>query len=278
MACLSWSKFSSFPQEDGVPYVPVKHALRKVRERLGMTVADLADKSGVSEKMIHKYESREPPSFVRADNAALIADALGLNLRVYDTWASRDKWIEWLSHRGSDDVSSSEPHVHQVTTLARYAKLEKDLGLHAVTLQTSAGPGDLLGQYRQHKVFNVPKFYEKHVFVVVGKVDALQTLNSSAAKKIGAAPDDGAVFRVSRNVAKKLPQYVSVFTRDAETTKRMMQAYDDGEWMMALVHVHYDPPAGPWRGFFFIEAEGQRSKKFCFVVDQIVTEATVVAA
>jgi len=255
-----------------VAWIPVKYALRKMRERRGMTVAELADLAGISDKMINRYESRTPPSFIRADNADHVSQAFGLSLLAYDKWPAQDRWIEEVHHRGSDDVASSEPHVHQVTTLARYAKQERDLGLHALTMQTTGGPADLLGQYRLNKIFSTPKFYDKHVFAVVGKVDGHQTQPSSAAKKIGADVDEGAVFRLSRNVAKRLPQYVSVFTRDADTTQRMMKAYDDQEWMMVLVHVHYDPPAGTWRGFFFVEAAGQHSKKFCFVVDKIVTE------
>jgi transcriptional regulator with XRE-family HTH domain len=256
-----------------VPWVPVKHALRKLREREGWTIQDLVDKTGLSDTGLKNLESRNPPTFVRPDNASRISEAFGLNLKKHQDWKAQERWVLWVPHaKQSEDVESTELHIHQVSTLARLAKQERDLGLHDVTLQTSAGSIDLLGQYRQHKVFTTPKLFDRHVFAVKGKVDHHQTLSSSTAKKIGAAVDEGAVFRLSRMVAKKLPQYVSVFTLNAATTTQMMKAYDDEAWLTLIVHVHYDPPAGPWRGFFFIEADGQKSKKFCFVVEKIVTE------
>src|SRR5262249_51359140 len=162
-----------------------------------------------------------PPSYVRAETADAISAAFDLKLMTYDKWASKDRWIIWVPHAKSDDVGSDEPHVHQVTTLARYAKMERDLGLHAETIQTSAGPADVLGLYRLNKLFTTPKLYDRHVFAVTGKVDHHQTLNSSAARKLNAVIDEGAVFRLSRNVAKKLPQYVSVFTVNGKDTQRL---------------------------------------------------------
>ena len=244
-----------------------------MREARGWSVQDLVDKSGLSDKSINNYESRKPPSFVRAENADAISTAFDLKLTAHDKWPSKDRWITWVPHTKSDDVDADEPHVHQVNTLSRHAKMERDQGLHAQTIQTSAGPADLLGLDRLNKIFTTPKLYAGRCFAVSGKVDHHQTLNSSAARKIDAVVDEGAIFRMTRSVAKRLPLYVSVFAPNGEITERLMNAYDDGERLVAMVRVVYAPPEGAWRGFFFIEAEGQRSKKFAFVVDKIVAEA-----
>jgi hypothetical protein len=94
---------------------------------------------------------------------------------------------------------------------------------------------------------------------------------SSVSKRLGAPQDDGAIYRVTRALAKRLPLYVTVFAPHAETAKTLMRAYDIGERVCILVRVVYDPYQGPWRGFFWFD-DGSIAKKFAFVVTKIVTE------
>jgi hypothetical protein len=94
---------------------------------------------------------------------------------------------------------------------------------------------------------------------------------SSVSKRLGTPVDDGAIYRVTRAVSKRLPLYVTVFAPHAETSKALMDAYDSRQRVVMLVRVVYDPYQGPWRGFFWFEDEGA-AKKFAFVVTKIVTE------
>jgi hypothetical protein len=96
-------------------------------------------------------------------------------------------------------------------------------------------------------------------------------------KRLGAEPDEGVIYRVTRSVAKRLPLYVTVFAPHGETAKSLMEAYDSGERVTMLVRVVYDPYQGPWRGFFWFEDEGT-AKKFAFVVTKIVVETKERAA
>jgi hypothetical protein len=259
-------------EDQPMPWIPVKYMLRRMREARGWTIADLAKKTKVSDRQLVALESRNPPSFVQTNTADVISQAFDLKLIDFKKWPLAERWILWVPHGKGEDVDADDVKLGQVGTLPKLAKMERDLGLHAVTIQTSAGPADLLSLDRLHKIMTLPKHYADKPFVVVGKVDQHASMPSSAAKKIGAVVDEGAVFRVTRAVAKRLPQYVSVFTPNAKITHALMDAYDAGERMAMLVRVVFAPPAGPWRGFFFIEDGPPKSKKFAFAVEKLVTE------
>jgi transcriptional regulator with XRE-family HTH domain len=256
-----------------MPWVPIKYQLRKMRERHGWTVQDVAEKTKLSDQTLYNLPSRSPPSFVQPDTAQKICEAFDLKLSDFNKWAALDRWILWVPHAKGDDVDIDDVHIQQTTTLAKLAKMERDLGLHAATIVTSAGPVELLGLERLKRVFATPKHEAEHrkMYAVCGKIDQYESMPSSVAKRIGADDGAGAIFRVTRAVAKRLPLYVSVFCPDGETTQRLMSAYDAGERVALLVRVVFDPYKGPWRGFFFIE-EGSKAKKFAFIVDKFVTE------
>ncbi len=255
-----------------MPWIPVKHALRKLREGRGWSLQDLEDESGVSVRSITAIESRKPPSFVKPQNAEAISLAFGLKLREYNDWPTSSRWIVWHATRDARAVDDDVPQISAVGTLSKSAKIERQRGLHAIMMQTSEGPANLLGLDRLDKVFSMPKAHMGKVFAVAGKVDQHMPMPSSAAKKIGAGEDDGVIYRITRAVAKNLPIYVTVYAPTAEIAQRLMTAYDDGERVVMLVRVVYDPYKGPWRGFFFIEDGPPKAKKFAFVIEKLVTE------
>jgi hypothetical protein len=121
-------------------------------------------------------------------------------------------------------------------------------------------------------VFTTPKLHAGSVFAVSGKVDQHTNMPSSAARKLGIGVDDGAVFRLTRAVAEKLPLCVSVFTPNVEITKRLMSAYDDTERLAMLVRVVYEPPDRPWPRILLHRGRTPKSKKFAFIVDELVQE------
>ncbi len=195
-----------------MPWVPIKHALRKLREGRGWSLQDLEDESGVSVRSITTIESRKPPSFVKPQNAEALSLAFGLKLREYNDWPASSRWIVWHATRDgrTADRDDDVPQIGAVGTLSKSAKVERQRDLQARKIQTSEGPADLLGLDRLDKVFSMPKAHAGKVFAVAGKVDQHMPMPSSAARKIGAGEDDGVIYRITRAVAKNLPIYVTV--------------------------------------------------------------------
>lgn len=54
--------------------------MHAARERAGLTVAQLAESSGVSEWCLYNYESYHARGMPRLDTVLMIADALGITL------------------------------------------------------------------------------------------------------------------------------------------------------------------------------------------------------
>lgn len=254
-----------------MPWVPIRHALRKLREGRGWSLQALEDESGVTIKSLTKMESRRPPSFVKPENAEAISLAFDLDLKKYNDWPPDVRWIKWKATRGGGDGDADVAQLPVHGTLSKASLIERELNRHKDTIQTSEGAASLLGLDRLNKALTMPKAHADQIFAVCGNVDQHKGMPSSVSKRLGAPQDDGAIYRVTRAVAKRLPLYVTVFAPHAETAKALMEAYDSGERICMLVRVVYDPYEGPWRGFFWFEDE-TTAKKFAFVVTKIVTE------
>jgi len=260
-----------------MPWVPVKHALRKLREARGWSLQELSDECDVSSRSLTAIESRRPPSFVKPENAEAISLAFDLDLRKYNDWSPDARWIIWKATRagGGGDADVAQLPVHG--TLSKCALMERELNRHAVTIQTSEGPAALLGLDRLDMALSMPKQHHGQVFAVCGKVDQHKPMPSSVSTRlrdghgIEAPADEGVVYRVTRAVSKRLPLYVTVFAPDGATARALMQMYRSGEPVVVLTRVIYDPYQASWRGFFWIE-EDVKAKKFAFVVTKIVVE------
>jgi transcriptional regulator with XRE-family HTH domain len=252
-----------------VPWVPVKYALRRMRESRGWTLQDLVDKSRASERQLQTLESRNPPGFVRADTADRISAAFGLRLLEWNSWKADDRWILWVPHTKGDALDAEHLNLPPVGTLPRLAKMERELGLHEQMIETPDGPYEVLGLDRLNKCFTKPKAFEGHKFAVIGRVDQQQSLPSSAARVLDAEPDVGAMFRISRAVAKRLPQYVTVCAVTDEHSDLLMSLHGTPTPVTALVRVAFAPPAGAWRGFFIFEYP-PRARKFAYVVERLL--------
>jgi transcriptional regulator with XRE-family HTH domain len=260
-----------------MPWVPVKHALRKLREGRGWSLHELEDESGVSVRSLTKIESRRPPSYVKPRNAEAISLAFDLDLKKYNDWAPEARWIVWKATRagGGGDADVAQLPVHG--TLSKFARMERDLGLHTVTIQTSDGPAALLGLDRLDMALTMPKHHHGQVFAVSGIVDQHKPMPSSVSRRfreshgLEAPQDEGVIYRVTRAVSKRLPLYATVFAASGEMANALIQAYRTGEPVVVLTRIVYDPYQGPWRGFFWIEEEN-KAKKIAFVVTKIVIE------
>lgn len=246
--------------------------VRKMREGRGWSLQDLEDNCGVSIRSLTKLESRTPPEYVKPHNAETISLAFGYKLTEYKHWPAEAKWIVWRAKRERHRSDGDVPQLAAVGTLGKCARSERDLNLHAVTIQTSDGPFELLGLERLEKALTMSKAHAGKVFAVAGNIDQHAPMPSSVSRRLGSPEGDGAIFRLTRMVSRRLPFYASVFVRTADLAEQLMSAFDEGRRVAVVTHVVYDPYQGPWRGFFWIEDGPPKAKKFAFVVDKIVTE------
>jgi hypothetical protein len=105
-----------------MPWVPVRHALRKLREARGRSLQELEDESGVSIRSLTAIESRRPPSFVKAANAEAISLAFDPILKKYNDWPPEARWVVWKATRagggGDADVAQLPRPRHVVEGVA----------------------------------------------------------------------------------------------------------------------------------------------------------------
>src|SRR5262249_39507667 len=133
--------------------------------------------------------------------------------------------------------------------LASRAKIEREMELHDQSVDTPRGLLPLLGLDLVSKCFTKPKAFEGRLFVAVGIVLQHAGLPSSNARKLGSNPDHGAIFRISRMVAKGLPQYLTVFATKDEHSDQLIELHGSMTRVSMIVREFYAPPEGSWRGF-----------------------------
>ena len=255
-----------------MPWIPVKHALRKLREGRGWSLQDLEDEADVSIRSLAKLESSTPPEYVKPHTAHNISSALGYDLKKYNDWPVNARWIVWRAKTNKRDGDGDVAQLAAVGTLAKAARIERELHLNALTIETPDGPANLLGLDRLSRALSMPKASAGQAFAVAGNIDQHMPMPSSASRRLGAPEGDGVIFRLTRAVSKKLPIYVTVFAPTAELAHSMMTAFDEGERITVITRVVYEPYEGSWRGFFWIEDGPPKAKKFAFVVDKMVSE------
>src|SRR5262249_43495891 len=132
--------------EPTMPWIPVEDGLKRLRESRGWSTLDLVEASGVSKRQLEQIESKkEPPTFIKPATVDAICQAFALDLRDWENWAPRDRWVAWKPHTRAEVDDSAVLGLRVVGTLEARAKMERDLGLHDQTVQTSRGPLPLLG-------------------------------------------------------------------------------------------------------------------------------------
>ncbi len=256
-----------------MPWIPVQDGLKRLRESRGWSIADLVEACDVSKRQTEQIESKtKPPSFIKPATVDAICQAFGLDLREWESWSARDRWVVWEPHtrRPADDSAALSLGV--VGTIDGRAKMERDLKLHDLSVETARGQLPLLGLDWMSKVLTKPKLYEGKAFVVSGVVHQHSRMPSSTASVLRSDPEQGVIFRISRMVAKRLPQYVTIYAiRDAESDQ-LLGLHATTTRVTMIVRLFYAPPDGPWRGFMGYDGHSLTpGKKFAYVVDEIVS-------
>lgn len=173
-----------------MPWIPVQDGLKQLRESRGWSILDLAEACEVSKRQLEQIESKKnPPSFIKPATVDAICQAFGLDLREWETWAVRDRWVVWRPHaRRAESDDSAVLGLGLVGTLEARAKVERDLELHDRRVQTSRGLLPLLGLDWMSKVLTKAQPFDGKLFVVTGIVHQQSRMPSSSARVLGSEP------------------------------------------------------------------------------------------
>src|SRR5262249_52471721 len=111
--------------------------------------------------------------------------------------------------------------------------------------------------------------YDGAHYVVSGHVARCDHVPMDAAQVLGAPLGEGARFEVVRQLPDEPPFGLTVFTRTAEHTRRLMDGLQTGQELMAVVRLFVRPTGDGFRGFrIFRKKHGY--VPFALVVDEIL--------
>jgi transcriptional regulator with XRE-family HTH domain len=239
-------------------WVPVRDAVRKLREAAKLEQRELAKKAGLSERTIRLLESRRAPKTMYATSVKALAGVLKCAPEDLATWVARRR-----GHDAGelDSVLALPPS----STLLRRAEREQELGRDHEAL----GGVPLVGPTLLKRCHAACAAVAGERFAFAGVVKEYDALPARAAAALGVEVGQGARFLLARNVARGVPFYATVFTRSLEHTRTLI---DHGEAksraeLIARVLVH--PAEGDWKGFFIYEKR-PRPHPFAFVVEELL--------
>lgn len=247
-------------------WVPIRGAIRRQREAAKLEQRELAKKSGLTERTIRLYESRRAPKTMYASSLKALAVVLGCAPEDLAAWVTRPR-------RGSDDddddAIATAIALPPSSTLARRANRERALGRDGAVVETPAGKLELLGPTLLKRCHAACATVAGERFAVSGVVKDYEALPARAAVVLQARVGHGSRFLFARNVARGVPFYATVFTRDAATSAALIAAGEAHARATVVVRVVVAEPAGDWKGFFIFEKR-PRPHPFAFVVEALV--------
>jgi hypothetical protein len=244
-----------------VPWVPIKGALKKQRVARKLDRRELAKKAGLRERTIRLHESAKAPATMQADTVKRLALALQIERELFA------RWVDQALPEVIDD-DQNDPSLPPVGTLGERARREREMG-KAAALETPSGQYELLGAARLKQCMTACALYKDQRFAVAGKVDNHESLPDPAAKVLDVEIGVGARFMLVRKIAKGLPLYATVFTREIDHTRRLIDCAEAGDKITVISRVVVAPPKDDWKGFFIFE-KPPKPRPFAFVVEEIV--------
>ena len=246
-------------------WVPVPGAVRKLREAAKLEQRELAKKSGLTERTIRLLESKRAPKTMYAASVKALAGVLKCAPEDLATWLARRRGNEV-----GDDVESVIA-LPPAGTLARRAQREQELGRDGDTLITPAGRHELCGPTLLKRCHAACATVESRVIGFSGMVKDYDSLPARAAAVLGVKVGQGSRFLLARNVARGVPFYATVFTRDLAHTRRLIDVAEAKSRAVLLARVVVAPPDGDWKGFFIFEKR-PKPHPFAFVVEELLEE------
>lgn len=246
-------------------WVPIRGAVRALREAARLEQAELARRSGLTERTIRLLESRRAPRTMYASSVKALAGALACAPEDLATWVARPRGRD----ADADDTMAALLALPPAGTLARRADRERALGRDGARLDTPAGPVALVGPTLLKRCHAACATVEGQRFAVAGVVQDWGALPPRAAAVLGARVGHGSRFLVARNVARGVPFYATVFTRALAHTRRLLEAGEGRARVAVVVRVVVAPPDNDWKGFFVFEKR-PRPHPWAFVVDDVL--------
>ena len=245
-------------------WVPIPQAVRKLREAAKLEQRELAKKSGITERAIRLLESKRAPKTMYAATVKALAGSLKCAPEDLATWVPR--------RRGNDvdDEIQSVIALPPASTLARRAQREQELGRDYETLTTTSGQYALLGPTLLKRCHAACATVENELFAVSGLIKDYDSLPARAATVLGVKVGQGARYLLARNVARGVPFYATVFTRDLAHTRQLIDLAEDKSRATVLARVVVKEPNDDWKGFFIFEKR-PKPHPFAFVVDDVIS-------
>jgi len=246
-------------------WVPIRNAVRKLREAAKLEQRELAKKSGLTERAIRLLESKSAPKTMYAATVKALAGTLECAPEDLATWISRRR-----GHDVDDEIQSILA-LPPASTLARRAQREQELGRDHETLTTTGGRYALLGPTLLKRCHAACATVENELFAISGLIKDYDSVPARAATVLGVNVGRGARFLLARNVARGVPFYATVFTRDLTLTRQLIDLAEDTSRATVLARVVVKEPVDDWKGFFIFEKR-PKPHPFAFVVEQLISD------
>src|SRR4051794_30443386 len=174
-------------------WVPIRHAVRKLREAAKLEQRELAKKSGLTERAIRLIESKRAPKTMYAATVKALAGTLGCAPEDLATWVSRRR-RPGVDDAAEDDVESLLA-LPPARTLARRAERERELGRDQEMLTTTSGARHpLVGPTLLKRCHAACGTVAGELFAVAGVATDYDALPARAAAVLGAKVGHGARF------------------------------------------------------------------------------------
>ena len=239
-------------------WVPIRNAVRKLREAAKLEQRELAKKSGITERAIRLLESKRAPKTMYAATVKALAGTLKCAPEDLATWVPRRR-----GHDVDDEIQSVIA-LPPTSTLARRAQLEQELGRDNETLTTTSGRYALLGPTLLKRCQTACATVENELFAVSGLLKDHDALPARAAAVLDVRVGHGARFLLARNVARGVPFYATVFTRDLEQTRQLIDLAEEKSRATVLARVVVKEPHRRLEGFLHLREASQAAPiRFC---------------
>jgi transcriptional regulator with XRE-family HTH domain len=240
-------------------WVPISGAVKKLREASRLEQRELAKKAGLSERTIRLLESKRAPKTMYASSVKALAGVFKCAPEELATWVARKR-----GHDPSDELESLIA-LPPSGTLSRRAQREQELGRGGEQL----GGVELCGPTLLKRISAACALAEGQRFAFAGLVKEYEALPARAAAALEVEVGHGARFLLSRSVARGVPFYATVFTRDVAHTRSLIDHGERKTRAQLIARVVVRPPGGDWKGFFVFEKR-PKPHPFAFVVEELL--------
>ena len=243
-------------------WIVLPTALKRLRVARAGSHAALAQHSGISERMLRKYESNEDQivraSTVRVLEVSLGAKALEFARFVDDDPPEGDKERPKITPQAPDPVRTRLETVVHAELDAREAAVKKE-GAEALTARAL------------QDIFTVYRLHEGRRFWLQGEVRTQRGIPHREAKLLGGRAGVSARFEVCKRVTKDHDLGVTVHAARAEHTRALQAALNLEAMIIVTVHVVSQEASEAGEGFSSFISAVNDLRPWTLLVEEIVS-------